>query len=592
VGGAIKAYKSIKTAKWKALGLGIGIAVAGTTGIVLSVIDDEEEGDGEDDDNGGGDDNNGGDDNKDSNDNIVTDIEDENHESLNVVNSAVVTASGSVLTSFQGSADSHGGASGVIDYIVVNGDSSDQDINATLAEWFPEFAQLQRNNIRFTSPNISFKGVDVLAGGNVTFMGYSDSDDEMGTYDVMGDSLVFDKLHYVDSDGNETGDTRTSMVISRQTIRMRAKDMDVLGETIIAGRGVDIMAEDLEISGDSYVVSTRDAALKVENTTTVDSATMYLRGLSGKNSVGEFRVTRGSNVVLIGATEENASKKAKLSAKSVSLDASNLMVKEMTATVSGDTTVSNGSKLTVADASYSTDSLKVESGSTLVNKDGTISSSSTITVSGGTVQGSGTFSAITLNSGKLVVGNSPGLQVFTGDLVLGDAEMLFSVGDFETVASVGVSGWDANVYSSVNMDGHRFTLGENAVITLAFGGTTLDTLGALVNTDDSLSFSFTLLQNVTFFTEAELSAMLGQTRLLITSEDEGLPSGAKHMAGKDITEYTFNSMKYELVEGSKSGSYNVVLSGTFGKVDVIPEPATATLSLLALAALAARRRRK
>lgn len=62
--------------------------------------------------------------------------------------------------------------------------------------------------------------------------------------------------------------------------------------------------------------------------------------------------------------------------------------------------------------------------------------------------------------------------------------------------------------------------------------------------------------------------------------------------GKDITEYTFNSMKYELVEGSKYGSYNVVLSGTFGKVDVIPEPATATLSLLALAALAARRRRK
>ena len=522
----------------------------------------------------------------------MTDIEDENHESLNVVNSAVVTASGSVLTSFQGSADSHGGASGVIDYIVVNGDSSDQDINATLAEWFPEFAQLQRNNIRFTSPNISFKGVDVLAGGNVTFMGYSDSDDEMGTYDVMGDSLVFDKLHYVDSDGNETGDTRTSMVISRQTIRMRAKDMDVLGETIITGRGVDIMAEDLEISGDSYVVSTRDAALKVENTTTVDSATMYLRGLSGKNSVGEFRVTRGSNVVLIGATEENASKKAKLSAKSVSLDNSNLMVKEMTAAVSGDTTVSNGSKLTVADASYSTDSLKVESGSTLVNKDGTISSSSTITVSGGTVQGSGTFSAITLNSGKLVVGNSPGLQVFTGDLILGNGEMVFSVAGFENMATVGFTGWDSSVYSCVDMNGHNlsFRADSEAAFTLAFGGNALEELKSAKDSTP-LSFSITLIQNVKSFSEDMLADMLDKTRLMITTESAGLPSWAAGLAGMYITQYA-NDLEYTLEAGNTEGTYNVVLSGSFGRTEVVPEPTTATLSLLALAALAMRRRRK
>jgi hypothetical protein len=66
------------------------------------------------------------------------------------------------------------------------------------------------------------------------------------------------------------------------------------------------------------------------------------------------------------------------------------------------------------------------------------------------------------------------------------------------------------------------------------------------------------------------------------------------LAGKDITDL-LTLKEYDAVSGDGAdGNTNVVLTATLtnnGSV-TIPEPTTATLSLLALAGLAARRRRK
>ena len=108
---------------------------------------------------------------------------------------------------------------------------------------------------------------------------------------------------------------------------------------------------------------------------------------------------------------------------------------------------------------------------------------------------------------------------------------------------------------------------------------------------DTLSFSLSLIQNVSVFTEEMLADLLQKTRLIITYDADGLPYWASDVAGMDITSYV-NNLTYSLSAGDTEGTWNIELSGSFGLVDVVPEPSTATLSLLALAGLAARRRRK
>ena len=214
---------------------------------------------------------------------------------------------------------------------------------------------------------------------------------------------------------------------------------------------------------------------------------------------------------------------------------------------------------------------------------------SKVTMEGGTVSGSGTFDGLEMNGGELIVGNSPGLQLFTDVVELNEGMVIFSLSDASLAATADTHGWDSAAYSTMDLGGNALTLGEDVNFVLEIGGHALESLVAMDGA--TLTFSLNLIQNIDSgsltLDEEAFAVLLDNTKIVITADSEGLFDEAMQLAGMDITEMLSNA-KYSY-EGN-----NLVFSGTVindGSL-TIPEPATATLSLLALAALAARRRRK
>lgn len=567
----LKAYGKVKAAKYAAIAAGIGVAGGVITKIVLTLTEDDE--DVEDDTE------------------AVSIIERE--DALRIINTDLLSGDETLLNTIiekTRELQESGELDKLKNYEVNLYGNSEVDIKETLAAWFPEFDKLKNGKLCISSPEITITGTVILGGDDISFKGYSAKDADLENFDLMGDNLVF----------NKGGEARSTKVVAKDTLRLRAYDTDVREGSILAARNVDIKAKTLEVSGDSYIVSTEKAKLDISEKTEISGSTAYLQGVTDGSTVGDLVAKDGARVVLDGSSSST------IGASSVQLTDSDLSLKNMNATVFGKTEVGSGATLAVSDATYSTKSMEVSSNGALqVNKNSTISStngievnggtvtnngtiSSGIVVNGGTVQGAGTFSAITLNGGKLLVGDSMEQMSFTGDLVLGDGDIRFSVETFETVA---LDSWNADVCSSVDMRGNDFIFGDDSVLEVGFCGNTKEALAA-ARDSATVTFSLTLVQNVgnvSFFTEEVLAAMLENTKLLLTPDASD--SRAISMNGEDITGYAHNP-KYSIETGNSSGTYNIVLSGNFGRVDSIPEPTTTALSLLALAGLAMRRRRK
>ena len=236
-------------------------------------------------------------------------------------------------------------------------------------------------------------------------------------------------------------------------------------------------------------------------------------------------------------------------------------------------------------ATMTGESLSVSGENATLHNDGSIAMTEGISVDGGTVKGSGTFSGLTLNGGTLVIGNSPGLQSYTEDLVLGSGDAIFSVGGFE-MATATTSGWGEAVYSSVAMGGNTLTIGEGVTITLAFGGSALEDI-LLSTSETPLTFTLTLATNVDALDVADLNSLVGMTEFRITDELEGLTYLTRELAGLSLDEYV-SDVHYSFADGALMLSGSVAVNGNI----TIPEPTTATLSLLALTMLASRRRRR
>lgn len=437
-------------------------------------------------------------------------------------------------------------------------------------------------DITIRGPEIVVKNSKLIAEGSVTL--------ECFTNDLTDKSILIDNKSVIEAE--------------KKTVSMTSGDITIRNNSEVSGPKVEIEANDLSITGGAKVTSRSKSELTINDSTTVDAATLSLNGLSDGSSLGSLVGRNNASIAL----KSGSSSKHKVSADSISLNGSSLNLSDLTMEVKEGTTLESKSALSLENATLKGDSLKVGDGSVLkgsnsslsmnsvevkrggvlegvscsvgsgclFTNDGTITSA--LTINGGEVSGSGTFSNLILNSGKLVVGNSPGLQTYTGDLELFGGEVVFSVAGFDEPASAGVDcSWDESVYSSIDMSGASFLFNEDAGITLSIGGEALQLFENAHSVTDTIEL--VLMQNVGNAITLDLALLADITQLVVTSESAGY-SDSSFSAGSSLAGY-YQSIDYK-IDGN-----NVVLS-----VRLVPEPTTATLSLLALAGLAARRRRR
>lgn len=217
-----------------------------------------------------------------------------------------------------------------------------------------------------------------------------------------------------------------------------------------------------------------------------------------------------------------------------------------------------------------------ENGKGTLNNNGTLNGE-TIVNGNGELHGSGTFGATTVkDGGKVFVGDKePVTQTYTGDMQLQESTTTFSVTDLTLPSAETQEEWVSNEHSLIKMaEGTNFSITEKTKFIIDFCG---EELPAVV--DDTVNLGdFTILlveggvdSNVV--TSALCDTLLGNTTFSFTQGSLENPVS--------FWATTIDRAHYLVANN------NLYLVATS-----IPEPATATLSLLALAALAARRRRK
>ena len=215
-----------------------------------------------------------------------------------------------------------------------------------------------------------------------------------------------------------------------------------------------------------------------------------------------------------------------------------------------------------------------------------------IALNGGKLQGGGKFNKVTVNGGTLAVGNAPDYQQYSGGgvLRLSQAALEFHIDGFNKEASKRNGyGWGSGTYSNIDMDGGQIYVmdGESIdEINFYLGGSALE---ALLQDGSFTLGLITGIKNSYFMPDyADLAA---NTHFYVSDDAEAI-AGTTWLGGEDLTNHF--TLKYEYVQSYDWGPWQVNMVGTYTGVTppTVPEPATGTLALMALAGLCARRRRK
>lgn len=315
-----------------------------------------------------------------------------------------------------------------------------------------------------------------------------------------------------------------------------------------------------------------------------------LRHKKAFNNATAIRVREGATLAVNSGAELTAA--TELSKSSISLDSA----------------VVSGSGITVTDAA----TIRATGGNSTITATTTLTNESTLTydvAEGATLQSTGALTSETrsdlvkIGTGSLQLNNAANrfdnIRVDAGELMVHGAEaydldnlqaatsasLSFyagAVGNVETEAAVRVSG-TADFGSEARLNAN-LTLATGAVLSVADGGlamgSTLTLQEGVLLGDSTLARvqSLRVGESTTLFRGVD-GLTLGNTEYTtISTEDSILASPYfSNLSNNYVLSYT----------GTEDGSLNITMISA-----AVPEPTTATLSLLALAALAARRRRK
>lgn len=315
-----------------------------------------------------------------------------------------------------------------------------------------------------------------------------------------------------------------------------------------------------------------------------------LRHKKAFNNATAIRVREGATLAVDSGAELTAA--TELSKSSISLDSAEI----------------NGSGITVTDAA----TFRATSGNSTIAAATTLTNESTLTydvAEGATLQSTGALTSETrsnlvkIGTGSLQLNNAANrfdnIRVDAGELKVHGAEAYDpdnlqaatsaslgfyagAVGNVETEAAVRVSG-TADFGSGAQLNAN-LTLATGAVLNVADNGlamgSTLTLQEGVLLGDSPLARvqSLSVGESTTLFRGVDGLTLCNTEYTTISREDSILASPYfSNLSNNYVLSYT----------GTENGSLNITMISA-----AVPEPTTTTLSLLALSALAARRRRK
>ena len=217
---------------------------------------------------------------------------------------------------------------------------------------------------------------------------------------------------------------------------------------------------------------------------------------------------------------------------------------------------------------------------------------------GGVLTGSGNFGQVVLKEGStLKVGNGPGVQVYQDSLSVYAANLVFTIDDaysWKHWAKVGEEGWNSSRYSTIEMNGNALTL-KNPEFTMALGSDILERAARTDDLDNVLGMNIYITMDLRLI--AGLNSMSDPYKVYEGYED--FYKNTHFMLSEDDAELvakgleaTFTPVNMSFYVNGQELYMQTGLNVTLAKAPAVPEPTTSTLSLLALASLCARRRRK
>ena len=397
------------------------------------------------------------------------------------------------------------------------------------------------------------------------------------TYDGGEHTLQYDLRNALDKDSPVTAKNKADERISTGDITLKDGKLSLIacaeGREAVDGGG--------KTSGTITFEAKEGATrtLSVQHTDTI-AKEIKINAADGNT----LEVTEGNTATFGQLTGEgNLDKTGKGTAKvtdSVSLKGE-IRVKEGDFIFGKDVELTGNTKLTVSEgarvqgAEGKAITLTIDSG-VHVN-DGVMTLTTTVN-EGATLKGSGTFAGVTMNGGTLIVGNSPGQQTYTGDLTVNLGDIVFSV-DGWNAADEDSAGWGNGVYSNINMGNNAFTVGNDGNIIIALSDEASQAL-----TMGTGELDLTLISNMgNTLSEDELQGLMLRTSFMLSGEQK---DALDTPLALDLSKAAYMMRDNALILTSLAGTDNPVPPAP------VPEPATGTLSLLALAGLCARRRRK